>query len=158
MTEFKPYKGYKITYSEDANVWDGESAGKHASLKALKAKIDDMERAGRKLGITALMIHSDWRNDQPELREVTVTSIAEGRDFGSGEAWITYAREKSKERSKVSISQLYPVEMRDKLEEYFGLKRAATEAEKQAERFLDALTGFTTATLQEAVKPKEETK
>lgn len=140
------YKDHEITYRENSNTWFCAETGDHSSLVAAKKAIDDMLRKGRRADIKALFLSgSSWRSDDDVYYEVNVGAMVEPR-HSSGEiteAWITYNNKRGKaEREKVSISRLYPLEMREQLEKYIVLKNVAKKAERSAETFKEGLIGY----------------
>lgn len=121
MLETK-HRGYEIKFREYDEEWDCRDLGLHdKSLKALKAKIDRLSRAGRSLGIAALKLHRDYRSDNLKISEIQVTTLCEVesnyRNGGRDEivqCWI----KKDGERHKINIDQIYPVTSRQDLEAY----------------------------------------
>jgi hypothetical protein len=104
------------------------------SLKGIKGKLDEIDRSGRRVSLSAFHLDYGMR----EFRPVTVTLIA-----GKDECWITNGAD----RSKVYIKNLAPPSAKDALTEYFRLKEAATLADKATRAALEAIPRLTEADL-----------
>lgn len=137
------HKTHTITYREASNDWWADAIGVAPSLVAAKKSLDEIDRKGRRADIPALWLEEDiWSTNRPAwLREVKIGTLAEPRyKSDPHEAFISYPRKGGGfERSKVSMSALYPLEAREQLEEYIRLKQAERAAEKAAEKFKEGL-------------------
>lgn len=140
------HKDHTIAYREGSNDWFSPEIGVKPSLAAAKKAIDDLARKGRRADVVALMIREPyWRSkSEAEIVVVKIGAMCEPRSQSSPitEAWVTYERGKSKEREKVSLSQLYAPADRAKVEEYVRLDNVSKEAATAAEKFKDTLPGL----------------
>jgi len=149
------YKKHTITYREDANEWFCEVIGTKPSLKAAKAAIDNLSRKDRQLGIPALMLERNFRSDGLEVIEVKVGTLCEPsmgyRDKVATikECWIT--QDKSS-RSKVHLSQLYPLDARADLLAYAKEMTAHAKEGERLEGVKKAIGSFNADTIMLAAK------
>lgn len=124
------HRGQVIKYIDPQ--WHCEALGiSNVSLNAVKAAIDRNSKSERTLNVPAIYIDSHYWNDKTELMNCTVTIVSEdGRD-----AWIMVG----KERSKVSVCDLIPVEHAAAADHWLKLDKVWRQYKKNADQAKDAL-------------------
>jgi hypothetical protein len=142
------YKGEAIAYDQDEDLWVCQQLGiKDAKLSAVQRKIDERSRAERKINFEVLLPDkSNWSHEESGYKKVRVTTSLEGRD--SNYCWVT----NGKEREKVRIDSLVPVEHEDKVQKWLTLQLQAEAAAAAADKALDALPTFDAESLTAAAK------
>lgn len=153
------YKGHKIIFREHDESWFHELIGDKKTLAAAKSALDNLSRKDRQIGVKALRLEGASYRSIRKVQEVTVTTLCEARPrsrFGNEppqitECWITYGK---KDREKVSISNLYPLESRSDLEACVKLQAAALKASEDADAALRAIESYDADILALAAKEK----
>jgi hypothetical protein len=142
------YKGETIAYDRDDDLWVCQQLGiKDAKLSMVQRKIDERSLAARKINFEVLLPDkSNWSHEKTSYKKVRVTTTLEGRD--SNYCWVT----NGKERDKVRIDSLVPVECEDKVQKWVTLQLQAEAAAKAADKALDALPTFDAESLKAAAK------
>jgi hypothetical protein len=146
------YKGEAIAYDQDDDLWVCQQLGiKDAKLSAVHRKIDERSRAERRIDFEVLMPDKkNWSHEKTSYKKVRVTTTLDGRD--SNYCWVTYG----KDREKVRIDSLVPVEHEDKVQEWLTLQLQAEAAVNAADKALDELPTFDAESLMAAAKQRAE--
>jgi hypothetical protein len=147
------HKGKEIVYREDENVWACDELSLTApTLKTLRGQIDRFDSSERKVNVPAYLIErSYWSSDKALAKKVTVTILCDGND--KGHCWVKTA---SGERQKERIESLVPLSEKADIDAWIAADRAATQAQKAAERLKEAIPRFNEDSIMLANKEQEQ--
>lgn len=150
------YKGFTCEFSENDESWMviglDNFATRTASLKAAKAKIDDILKEDRKVkDLPAFLIPSNTLLDGTDIESCVIFLLAppekggygdEDRDEKIRSAWV---RREKKSREKVSFKRLAPADAAPQIEEAKRLSQIAVDARKAADDAWLAIPRLTAA-------------
>lgn len=146
------HKGKTIKYDEADDVWRcTELEISDAKLSTVKNRIDNFSRSERRVDVDVLKIeNSRWSDEKSGSKKVRVTVLCEperrhGDDKGqTRECWVTGG---NRERAKVYINELVPVEAKPELDAWIALDRAAKKAQGEADTALAKIKRHTAESL-----------
>ncbi len=157
------HKDFEITHDEESGVWTcGDLGLSDGNLAKLRKAIDKNQKEQRKCDVPALLLSEAYWHDIPVLSEVRIKLVRESGStadvvFTKATKVGRFSREAG-EREQVSMSDLYPLDARAKVDVYVAAKAAERDAEKAKERAKEDIVAFrfTAERIREAMVQKAD--
>ncbi len=153
------YNGHEITFSEGDEVWECRELGLSApKLSTLKAKLDEIERAARRVDAVPVYFLGDGYGIQ-RLTPAVVTLLDENHEKSLvPKVFIILNEGRQARRMKVPIDRVAPrtPEAKAAFEAYTAADQAAHKARSEAERASKAIPRIAVADLKPVAQPPAE--